>query len=168
MFGQDGGAVRRYALAGVPWKTVFEAKNAAWLTVSGLWCVPLAVALALRVTPGAALSFVLSAVLFMTLSVTWGNVSSILFPAGILAGARAGEARSAPAGQPFVNQAAPFVICGLVLALHRNVGSFGSASFDLAAAACVLAAVILRAVFLRRVSLGFDRELEILLERLQR
>jgi hypothetical protein len=49
-----------------------------------------------------------------------------------------------------------------------NIGPFGSVSFDLAAAACVIGAGVLRAAFLRRVSRGFNQELEVMLERLRR
>jgi hypothetical protein len=171
IFGQDGGAIRRYALAGVPWRSVFEARNAAWLTVSSLGCVPLAVALAVRVGTAAALSFGLSAILFMALAVAWGNLSSIIFAAarhGRDGGAGGATGDAAGAGPPFVNQAAPFIFCGLILILHVNVGPFGSAPFDLAAAACTVGAVASRAVFLRRVSRSFDQELEMLLERMRR
>lgn len=157
LFGRDKGAVRRYALGGVSWGDVFSAKNGAWLAVSGVSCIPLAAAAAIRLSFAPAMSFVLSALLVLVLTVTWGNISSLLFAAP--SGGHEGPA--------FVNQAAPFVLGGVVLAVHRLVAPFGSAAFDAALAVCIVAATIFAAVYLRRVSRSFDDEVEGLLEKLK-
>jgi hypothetical protein len=164
LFGQDAGAVRRYALGGVPWDAVFRRKNRAWLTVCGASCVPLVIAAAVRLTTPSAVSFALSAVLVLLLAVAWGNISSLLFASPRSTADAPGAARVGP---PFVNQAAPLLAAGIVLAVHRVIGPFGSAVFDVAIGACAGAAAIFTQAYLRRVSRSFDDELEGLLEKLR-
>jgi hypothetical protein len=157
LFGRDKGAVRRYAYSGISWSGVFSAKSGAWLAVSGASCVPLVVAAAVRLSLPAAVSLALAAALVLLLAVAWGNISSLLFAAP--AGAREGP--------PFVNQAAPFLLGGVVLAVHRMIGPFGSPAFDAGMAVCIVAAALFAAVYLRRVSRSFDAEIESLLEKLR-
>jgi hypothetical protein len=162
VFGLDGGAVRRYALAGIRWDRVFQAKNRAWLVATAAGLVPLAAVTAFRLGPAPGLSFALSAGLLLALTVAWGNLGSILFPS-----ARSSTGGDSREGPPFVNQAAPFLFGGIVVAVHVNVAPFGSAGFDAAVAACVAGTLALRIVFLRRVSRGFEQELETMLEKLR-
>jgi hypothetical protein len=162
-FGYDGGAMRRYAIAGTPWNAVFAAKNLAWLTVTAVSCLPSCAAAGFCLGPRIALSFLLSAAMVLLLSVCWGNLSSLIFP-----WARSLH-RGAPREQPaFVNQAAPFLIAGIVLGIHRAVAPFGSPGFDAAVSACTAIAAGLWAVFLRRAGRSLDGELETVLERLRR
>ena len=164
LFGQDKGAVRRYAFGGVPWDTVFRRKNRAWLTVCGASCVPVVITAAVRLTAPSAVSFALSAALVLLLAVAWGNISSLLFASPRSTIDSPGAARVGP---PFVNQAAPLLAAGMVLAVHRMISPFGSALFDASVGVCAAAAAIFTRAYLRRISLSFDDELEGLLEKLR-
>ena len=154
-FGHDGHALRRYALLGPDWGIVFAAKNRAWLTVAGLSILlPVAVDAA-RVSPSSALSLLLSAGLVLALSVSWGNISSVLLPSRI----GSGQANA------FVNQAAPFALCALPFGIHTTVAPFGSFGFDIAVCVCLGAAAALYAFLLHRISGAFDEDVESVLAR---
>jgi hypothetical protein len=161
VFGADGGAVRRYALAGRPWHRIYAAKNAAWLAVMGAGCVPLLVAAAFRLGAAQALSVLAVFVLGLVASVALGNVGSLVF-ASPAAGTRAPRE-----GPPFVNQAAPFALAAVVLGVHDMVAPFGTPGFITTVFGLALAAAILAVLFLRRVACFFDDEVEGLLERLK-
>lgn len=155
IFGHDGQALRRYALLCPRWSTVFWAMNRSWLTVmAGALIAPVA-ATAIRVSVTAAASLLLCIGLVLLVTLVWGNFSSLLLP----------FAHGALQGAAFINQIAPFAICGLPLAIHRMVAPFGSFGFDAALFMCIGAAGALLAVFLNRVSRTFDAEVESVLER---
>ncbi len=155
-FGNDGNAIRRYALAGVSWADVFFSKDRAWLCVIGASFLPVIAADAARVSAASALSLGLACAVTITLTICWGVVSSMLFPS-----ARQG---SRP---PFANQAAPFALWGVVLAVHRAVSPWATLGFDFAMLVLLAGSLTLYAVVLRRVSRTFDAELEAVLERLR-
>jgi hypothetical protein len=167
IFGRDGQALRRYALLSVDWSAVFAAKDLAWLAVTGGTVAPLVLAAALRSQARDTLSFTLAACMVVVLTVVWGNLGSILFPADrsrARAATRA-AAQTAAQGPAFANQVAPFVLCGLPLAIHRTVAPFGSLAFDAVAVLCSAAGLALWYAFLRRVVRAFDVELESVLDR---
>jgi len=154
-FGHDGHALRRYALLGPDWGMLFAAKNRAWLTIMGLSVLlPVAVAAA-RVSLASALSLLLGAGLVLSLSIVWGNISSVLLPSRI------------GSGQPkaFVNQVAPFALCAAPFWIHRAVAPFGSFGFDIAVCICLAPACALYAVLMRRISRAFDADVEGVLDR---
>ena len=154
-FGHDGHALRRYALLGPDWGLVFAAKNRAWLTTMGSsMLLPIAAAAA-RVSAVYALSLLLSAALVLSLSIVWGNISSVLLPS------RNGSGQA----RPFVNQAAPFALCSVPLGIHQAAAPFGSLGYDLAVCACLAAATALYAFLLRRLSRAFDADVENVLAR---
>ncbi len=161
VFGADGGAVRRYALAGRPWHRIYAAKNAAWLAVVGAGCVPLLIAAALRLDVVRALSVLAVFVLGLAASVAWGNLGSLVFAAP------ASATRAPREGPPFVNQAAPFALAAVVLGVHEVVAPFGTPGFIVAVFGLAVAAAILAVLYLRRVARAFDEEVEGLLERLK-
>ena len=154
-FGHDGHALRRYALLGPDWGTVFAAKNRAWLTVMGLSVLLPIAAAAVRVSVSSAASLLLSACLVLAISVVWGNISSVLLPS------RTGSVQ----GAAFVNQAAPFALCALLLGIHMTVAPFGSFGFDIFVCVCLAAAAVLYALLLRRISRAFDADVESVLAR---
>ncbi|HET6487500.1 MAG TPA: hypothetical protein VFH83_13825 [Spirochaetia bacterium] len=161
VFGRDGQALRRYALAAPDWGEVFLAKNAAWLAVCGLAFLPPLLADLLRVGPASALSLLLVCCVVLILCVLWGNLSSMLFPV-LHASARPGE----PAPRAiFVNQIAPFAFWAVALGIDRSAGRFGSAGFDAAFAALLAVGLVAYRVLLRRIALQFDRDVEGVLER---
>lgn len=162
LFGNDGGAVRRFVFGGIQWERLFLARNVAWLTVSGAASVPLLAAAAVRLRIPAASSLALAIAFALVLTVAWGNISSLLF-----ASPRRAHHAAAQESPPFVNQAAPLAIGGVVLGVHQLVAPFGSAGFDTAIAACCAASAVFGVLYLRRVARGFDDELEPLLEKLR-
>jgi hypothetical protein len=155
-FGHDGYALRRYALLGLDWGMVFAAKNRAWLTIMGLSLLLPIAADAVRVSALSAVSLLLSACLVLALSIVWGNFSSVLLPSKI----GSGEANT------FVNQAAPFALCALPLAIHTTMVPFGSLGFDIAVCICLASAAASYALLLRRISRAFDSDVENVLTRL--
>ena len=155
VFGHDGQALRRYALLGPDWGSVFAAKNRAWLTIMGSSMLFPVAAAAARVSAASALSLLLSAALVLSLSVAWGTISSVLLPS------RNGSGQA----RPFVNQAAPFALSALLLGIHQAVAPFGSLGYDLATCACLAAAAALYALLLRRLSRAFDADVEGVLAR---
>jgi hypothetical protein len=154
-FGHDGHALRRYALLGPDWGKLFAAKNRAWLTVMGVSVLLLVSASAVRVSLSSGVSLLLSAGTVLAFSVVWGNISSVLLPSRIGSGQ----------AQAFVNQAAPFALCSLPLAIHSTVAPFGSPGFDVAVCICLAAATALYALLLRRISRAFDSDVESVLAR---
>ncbi len=80
VFGRDGQALRRYALAAPDWGEVFLAKNLAWLATCGLSFLPPLLAVLVRVGPASAVSLLLVCCVVLVLCVLWGNLSSMLFP----------------------------------------------------------------------------------------
>jgi hypothetical protein len=155
IFGHDGKALRRYALLYPDWRVVFGSKNGAWLTVmAAAMAAPMAAAAA-RIGPAAGVSLLLCGTAVLSTGVLWGNLGSLLLPSAVGPGQRTA----------FINQAAPFLLCGLPLMLHRTVGAFGSGVFDAALAACTAAAAALYGVFLRRLARTFDAEVGDVLER---
>jgi len=161
VFGRDGQALRRYALAAPDWGEVFLAKNAAWASACGLAFLPPLLAVLVRVGPASALSLLLVCCLVLILCVLWGNFSSMLFPV-LHASARPGE----PAPRAiFVNQIAPFAFWAVALGIDRSAGRFGSAGFDAAFAALLAVGLVAYRVLLRRITLQFDRDVEGVLER---
>ena len=154
-FGHDGHALRRYALLGPDWGLVFAAKNRAWLTVMGVSLLLPVGFDAVCVSVSSGVSLFLSAGLVLALSIVWGNVSSVLLPSRFGTG-------QAP---PFVNQAAPFVLCALPFGIHTNVAAFGSLGFDIAVCICLAAAAVFYALLLRRISRAFDSDVENVLAR---
>jgi hypothetical protein len=161
VFGADGGAVRRYALAGQPWHRIYMAKNAAWLAVMGAGCVPLLVGAALRLGAAQVLSILAVFVLGLVASVTWGNLGSLVLAAPVA------RMRAPREGPPFVNQAAPFALAAVVLGVHTMVAPFGSPGFTTMVFGLAVAAAILAVLYLRRVARAFDDEVEGLLEKLK-
>jgi hypothetical protein len=161
LFGADGGAVRRYALAGQPWHRIHVAKNAAWLAVMGAGYVPLLVAAALRLGAAQVLSLFAVFVLWLVASVAWGNLGSLVFAAPV-AGTRVPRE-----GPPFVNQAVPFALAALVLGVHEMAAPFGTPGFIATVLGLAGVAAILALRYLRRVARAFDDEVEGLLERLK-
>jgi hypothetical protein len=165
IFGHDGSALRRYALASADWGLVVAAKNRAWVLVSAATLLPLLAAAAVRDGVRAALALALTSTAALLVSMLWGNISSLLLPSTRApAGAQAGVGGSGK-GTPFVNQAGPFAICAIPLAIHRAVAPFGSGGYDAAVGACIVAAAIAYMLFLRRVRATFDSELETILDR---
>ncbi len=160
VFGRDGKALRRYALAAPDWGTIFLAKNLAWLAACGLSFLPLVLATLVRVSPAAALSLLLVCCVVLALCVLWGNISSMLFPVAQSAAAGGAAPRAI-----FVNQAAPFVFWALALGIDRSAGAFGSAAFDLTFAALLVAGLASYRALLRRITRQFDRDVETVLER---
>jgi hypothetical protein len=161
IFGADGGAVRRYALAGLPWHRIYVAKNAAWLAVMGAGCVPLLVAAVTRLGAAQALSVFAVFAFGLVASIAWGNLCSLVFAAPVA------RKRAPREGPPFVNQAAPFALAAVVLGVHDMVAPFGTPGF-IATVFCIAgAAAIMAGLYLRRVAHAFDREVEGLLERLK-
>ncbi len=156
LFGSDGGAIRRYALAGVAWPDVVLSKDLAWVSVMAVSLVLVIAADVVRVSIVSALSLALACALVIALTLSWGIMSSILFPS-------AGP-RSRPA---FANLVAPFLFCAAVLMVHRNVAVFGSAGFDIATALLFAGGLALFAALIRRVGNNFDKDLEDVLERMR-
>ena len=161
VFGADGGAVRRYALAGHPWHRTYVAKNAAWLVVMGAGCVPLLVTAAFRLGAAQALSVLAVFVLGLVASVAWGNLSSLVFAAPVA------RTRAPREGPPFVNQAAPFALAAVMLGVHDMVAPFGTPGFIATVFGLAVAAALMAVLYLRRVARAFDGEVEGLLERLK-
>ena len=154
-FGHDGHALRRYALLGPDWGTIFAAKNRAWLTVMGLPVLVLAAADAARVSLSSGLSLLPGAGLVLVLSIVWGNLSSALLPS------KNGLAQP----KAFVNQAGPFALFAVPLAIHSMVAPFGSPGFAIATSICLAAALVVYVFLMRRISRGFDAEVERVLAR---
>jgi hypothetical protein len=161
VFGADGGAVRRYALAGLAWHRIYLARNTAWLAVMGAGYVPLLAAAIVRLGAAPGLSVFAVFVLWLVASVAWGNLASLVFAAPMA------RRRTPREGPPFVNQAAPFALAAVVLGVHDMVAPFGAPGFIATVFGLAVAAAILAVLYLRRVARAFDDEVEGLLERLK-
>jgi hypothetical protein len=146
VFGHDGPAMRRYALASVAWEKVFLAKNLAFLACT-LPLLLTAASAGLRLGAGSGAALALSIVLVVLLALIWGNLSSILAPA---------------AGEPhalFLNQLFPLAVWGVPLLIDRS-GAYAAVS-----AGCILLSMTVYALIMRRIAARFGSEVEDVLER---
>jgi hypothetical protein len=156
LLGRDRGALRRHALAGVKWTDIIISKDVAWIGVMTASLAPVITVDAVRVSTLFALSLTLGCASVAFLTVSWGIISSVLYPS-------AGQ-RQKP---PFVNQVAPFVLCAPVLVVHRNVAGFGTLGFDLCMVLFLGAGVMLSGLLTNRFGETFEKELEGVLERMR-
>ena len=155
LFGLDGPAIRRYALAGIRWGEVLGTKGATWVLVTSACLVPLVACTAVRISSRLALSIAAASAVMIGLALCWGTVSSLLYPC------------AGPGARPaFVNQLAPFLAAAVVLAIHASGLPAGTAAFDTAMVALAAAAAALYAVLLRRAGRTLDAEVEHVLERM--
>lgn len=158
LFGADGPALGRYLMASPDWGVVLASRNTAHAAAATVLLAPIIVATALRISPAAAGSVALSALLAAALHGLWGNVSSMILP----------SAQGGPRARPpaFANQLALLAVWGIPFVLHRSVARFATAGYAAATGACLLGAVILFAVMARRARLHFGEEVEAVLGRM--
>ncbi len=155
LFGHDGAAVRRYALASLDWGTLFLAKNIAYVAVTAAPLALVCLAAAIRASAAEGLSLALTSAVLLALSVLWGNLSSILVPSA--SGRRDGV---------FANQLFPIAVWAVPFLVNRSVAGFATASYRFVMLGCLLLSCIMYALLWRRISLRFDFEVEKLIGRL--
>ncbi len=155
LFGHDGAAVRRYALASLDWGTLFLAKNIAYVAMTAAPLALLSLAAAIRASAAESLSLALTAAVLLALCVLWGNLSSILVPSA--AGRRDGV---------FANQLFPVAVWAAPFFIGRSIAGFTTAAYRFVMLGCLLLSLIMYARMWRRISLHFDSEVEKLIGRL--
>ncbi len=155
LFGHDGAAVRRYALASLDWGTLFLAKNIAYLAVTAAPLALVSLAAAIRASMAESLSLALTAAILLCFYVLWGNLSSVLVPEA--AGRRDGV---------FANQLFAVGIWAVPFFVNRSVAGFTTAAYRFVMLGCLLLSCFMYALMWRRISLHFDSEVEKLIGRL--